>query len=74
MGQLSALFYKNWILYKRGICGNILEFVIPIFFISFVVLVKRLYPPTTYTEQSFLSNPFYAFTINNNAALTSYLK
>lgn len=74
MGQLSALFYKNWILYKRGVCGNILEFIIPIFFIFFVVLIKRLDPPTTYTEQSFLSNPALAFTINSNAALTSYLK
>jgi len=24
MGQLSALFYKNWMLYKRSIVGNIL--------------------------------------------------
>lgn len=24
MGQLSALFYKNWLIYKRAILGNVL--------------------------------------------------
>ena len=45
MGQLSALFYKNWILYKRSLLGNVLELLLPIFFIFFVVLVRQLELP-----------------------------
>lgn len=42
MGQLTALFYKNWLLYKRGILGNIFELLIPILFIAIVAMVRRL--------------------------------
>ena len=63
MGQLGALFYKNWLLYKRGIVWNILEILIPIFFI-FVILTRNLDKPIDYAEQSFLANSTYAHTIN----------
>ena len=56
MGQLGALFYKNWLLYKRGIVGNILEIAVPIFFIFFVILTRNLDKPIDYVEQSFLTN------------------
>ena len=63
MGQLGALFYKNWLLYKRGIVGNILEIVVPVFFIIAVVMIKNLDKPIEYAEQSF-ANSTYAYTIN----------
>ena len=63
MGQLSALFYKNWLLYKRGLFGNILELVIPLFFLYFVILTRNLDKPVTYAQQSFVGNTSYDFTI-----------
>jgi len=74
MGQLSSLFYKNWLLYKRGIIGNILEFIVPIFFIIFVMVTKNLDPPVTYEQQSFISNATYAKTINSVTSSTAFLK
>ena len=57
MGQLSALFYKNWILYKRGMFGNFLELIIPIIFIFLVILIRKLEEPKSYESQSFYTNP-----------------
>jgi hypothetical protein len=74
MGQLSSLFYKNWLLYKRGIIGNILEFLVPIFFIIFVMVTKNLDPPVTYAQQSFISNTTYARTITSVNNASAYLK
>ncbi len=74
MGQLSALFYKNWILYKRSLLGNVLELLIPIFFIFFVLLVRKIEEPTTYTQQSFYTNPLFSYTIEQTNASTAYLK
>lgn len=74
MGQLSALFYKNWILYKRGLFGNFLELAIPLFFVFFVVVVRRLELPTTYEEQSFYSNPLYSYNVQSNSIPTAFLK
>jgi len=48
MGQLSALFYKNWLLYRRGWVGNLLEYLVPLFFIAFIVMVAQIDPTTTY--------------------------
>ena len=45
MGQLSALFTKNWILYKRNLLGNCLEIAIPIFFVIFVLVIARIDVP-----------------------------
>lgn len=42
MGQFKALAGKNWILYKRGCCGAILEIVIPTIFVCFFILVRNL--------------------------------
>ena len=42
MSQLSALFYKNWLLYKRSIFGNILEIFVPIFFVLIMIVVQQL--------------------------------
>jgi hypothetical protein len=39
MGQLSILFYKNWLLYKHSVLGNILEILAPMLFICFICLV-----------------------------------
>lgn len=74
MGQLSSLFYKNWLLYKRGIIGNILEFLVPILFIIFVMVTKNLDPPVTYAQQSFISNTTYARTITSVNNASAYLK
>jgi hypothetical protein len=48
MGEFTALVGKNWILYKRGCCGNIFEIFIPIFFVGFVIMVSLINPPTQY--------------------------
>jgi len=45
MGEFSALMYKNWILYKRGMCGNILELILPIFFAGFIIMIPFIDPP-----------------------------
>ncbi len=74
MGQLSALFYKNWLLYKRGLLGNILEILIPIFFVAFVVMVRKLDPISEFVDQSFISNTTYAKSINSISSTTAYLK
>lgn len=73
MGQLSALFYKNWILYKRSIIGNIVEFLIPILVIFFIVLVRNLDSPVFYAQQSFIDppNPTYVTYINSNNLSTT---
>ena len=55
MGEFRALVKKNYILYKRGCFGNILEFVIPIFFSAFVILVSILTPPEVYAETSYVT-------------------
>ena len=72
MGQLTALFYKNWILYKRSLLGNVLEFAIPIFFILFVILVRKLDTPSTYSEQSFTNpvNTAYYYDIKGDSIIT----
>jgi hypothetical protein len=66
MGQLSALFYKNWIIYKRGLVGNIIEMMIPIICILFIALVRQLSPPVPYATQSFYNNPAYTFSIDSS--------
>lgn len=74
MGQLSALFYKNWLLYKRSLLGNILEILVPIFFILFIVMVRRLEQPTVYAEQSFIGNGIYSRAIDSATSSTDWLK
>jgi hypothetical protein len=49
MGEFSALVGKNWILYKRSMCGNIFEILIPIFFVGFVIMVSKINPPVLYS-------------------------
>ena len=49
MGQLRALFGKNWLLYKRNLCGNVMELIFPVFFVMFIMLVKYLDPPTQFS-------------------------
>jgi uncharacterized membrane protein (DUF373 family) len=74
MGQLSALFYKNWFLYKQSLLGNILEIIIPIVLISFIVVIRKLDAPITYQEQSFLNNETYSKTILSKTVSTAMLK
>jgi hypothetical protein len=80
MGQFRALVYKNWILYKRGIIGNIIEILIPILFVAFTIAVRKLATVTTYEEQSFIANSNYTYNIFGNpsislaASLPIYLK
>lgn len=63
MGQFKALSEKNWILWKRTYCGNIIEVIIPIIFIAFIVAIRKLVSVEVFEEQSFLSNPFYTSAI-----------
>lgn len=74
MGQLSALFYKNWVLYKRGILGNVIELFIPVLFMFIVILVRKTNEPTTYIQQSFYTNPSYSHTIDGTNPATAFLK
>jgi hypothetical protein len=74
MGQLSALFYKNWLLYKRGIVGNIIEMAVPIFFVLFIVLTRNLDKAVDYAQQDFLTNASYVRTINSVTSSSAYLK
>ncbi len=48
MGQFSALFVKNWILYKRGWVGSLFEILIPVLFSIFILLIRRLATTTDY--------------------------
>jgi hypothetical protein len=63
MGQFKALSEKNWILWKRNYCGNIIEAIIPIIFIAFLAAIRKLVTIETFQEQSFLSNPQYTASI-----------
>jgi hypothetical protein len=74
MGQFKALLTKNWLLYKRGIIGNVLEIVVPVLFVTFIILAKQLDPIVEYAEQSFLSNATYAKTISSDSSASAYLK
>jgi hypothetical protein len=69
MGQFSALFVKNWILYKRGWVGSFFEIIVPIVFMVFVVIVRRLAVSTDYVETQFVGNNL-TFVVPNN--LTMY--
>jgi hypothetical protein len=66
MGQFSALFVKNWILYKRGWVGSFFEIIVPI---VFMVIVRRLAVSTDYVETQFVGNNL-TFVVPNN--LTMY--
>lgn len=61
MGQFKALFTKNWILYKRNIIGSIIEFVLPVIFVLFLILVRNIVKIQNYEEQQFLTNPKITF-------------
>lgn len=63
MGQFRALSEKNWILWKRGYCGNIIEVIIPIIFIAFIAAIRKLVKVEAFPEQSFLINPTYTAAI-----------
>jgi hypothetical protein len=71
MGQFKALCQKNWILWKRGWCGNITEVVIPIIFILFLIVIRKLITVTDYTPQSFLTNPAYTLDIYGQQSTAS---
>jgi hypothetical protein len=66
---LSALFIKNWILYKRNWVGSLFEILIPILFVAFVVVIRRLAVTTDYPQTQFVGNNL-TFIIPNN--LTMY--
>ena len=70
MGQLSSLFYKNWLLFKRNLLGSVCEMLIPVIFIFFFLLVSKLDPPIDFKEQSFIGNSTYDKTINSFDAAT----
>jgi hypothetical protein len=60
---------KNWILYKRGWVGSFFEIIVPIVFMVFVVIVRRLAVSTDYVETQFVGNNL-TFVVPNN--LTMY--
>jgi hypothetical protein len=74
MGQLSTLFYKNWLLYKHSVFGNIFEVVAPVLFICFICIVYVIDERVTYQQQSFLSNSLYAANVSSSTLTTAYLK
>jgi hypothetical protein len=48
MSQFKALAYKNWILYKRSWLGSLLELLLPILFVVFVYVVRKITETTNY--------------------------
>jgi len=70
MGQFSALFTKNWILYKRGWVGSVFEILIPIIFVVFVVVVRKLATVTDYAQTQFVGNNL-TFIVPNNLTMYS---
>ena len=68
MGQFKALSQKNWILWKRSLCGNITEIIVPIIFIAFIVVIREIVTVDNYAEQSFLSNPVFTKSIYGEGA------
>ena len=74
MGQPSALFYKNWLLYKRAPLGNCCELLVPVFFALFIIVVRNLDKAVTYSEQDFITNATYARTIVSESASNPSLK
>jgi uncharacterized membrane protein len=74
MGEFTALVGKNWILYKRGCCGNIFEIFIPIFFVGFVIMVSLINPPILYVEQAYLPNNQYSQFIDFSSGSLNLMK
>ena len=67
MGQFKALAGKNWILYKRGIVGSVIEILLPIIFVAFVLLVRKLATVQTIEQQSFVGNNTYDYSLGVNS-------
>lgn len=74
MGEFTALVGKNWILYKRGCCGNIFELFIPIFFVGFVIMVSLINPPVLYNEQAYLPNNKYSQSVDFSSGSLNLMK
>lgn len=74
MGQPSALFYKNWLLYKRAPVGNICEIFLPVIFILFIIMIRNLDKPVTYEEQAFITNSRYSRQIIPESSSSPTLK
>ena len=68
MGQFRALVTKNWILMKRSPVGSILEFLLPIIFMLFVLLVRNLAKIEDYDQQTYLTDSDYTYTLYGDPA------
>lgn len=74
MGQFSALFVKNWILFKRAWLGSLCEMLIPLLFVVFVVMIKRLAVATEYAETQFVGQNLTLVIPNNLTMYPAALK
>jgi hypothetical protein len=74
MGQLTTLFYKNWLLYKHSLIGNICELVAPILLFCLICIVYVIDERVTYQEQSFLDSAVYSKNISSSSLTTAQLK
>ena len=45
--HFSSLVKKNFIIWKRGICGSFCEFVLPVFFAYFYIVMRNSSEITT---------------------------
>lgn len=54
MVQLLALMKKNWILWKKGLLGSILEVVVMLVFAGLLVLIHSLQENTDKAKTSYL--------------------
>ena len=69
MGQFKALTHKNWTLYKRSCCANIIEILVPIIFCLLMLLIIGLIDKDDFKEQAFLSNSTYTKEIIGNPSV-----
>ncbi|OMJ95245.1 hypothetical protein SteCoe_1460 [Stentor coeruleus] len=54
-GHLKALLLKNWLLWKRELCGSLVELIFPIILMIFLYLIKIAIGTTDKHSQSYLN-------------------
>ena len=55
-GHLRAVLFKNWLLWKRELCGSICELVFPIILMMFLFLIKLALKTSDKDAESYLDD------------------
>ena len=65
MKQFKALFIKNWILWKRGLIGSLLEICLPIAIFCIFFALRSSVTITSSQESQLIGNSTYTVPITS---------